>query len=299
MSDLIERATKAVDLFDAICNIHDPVVSAHDRRVRAMAKVLEATPANPAQVTDEPEALRKWREEQLDRVRDGSFLTAAIGAGGQAVAADAETLKARAASVLCEAGALCGWPAPNCNAREGAEALFKAGLLSQPHPADERVEGKPVELTYTNYRGETAKRTITPKRVWFGSTEWHTEPQWLLTAYDHDKQADRDFALCDFGAAALAHPVQPEWRPTHRHVKRGSEYMLLGIGKMQTSNWMDEQWSHEPQSGNPPQRTLDPVDMREVAIYRSEDGKLWVRSREEFEDGRFEALPAAPQPKGE
>lgn len=68
-------------------------------------------------------------------------LTAAIGAGGQAVAEDTETLKARAASVLCEAGALCGWPAPNCNAREGAEALFKAGLLaiSQPHHADERV----------------------------------------------------------------------------------------------------------------------------------------------------------------
>jgi len=99
--------------------------------------------------------------------------------------------------------------------------------------------------------------------------------------------------------SAIAHPVQPGWRPTHRHVKRGSEYTLLGIGKMQTSNWMDEQWSHEPQSGNPPQRTLDPVDMREVAIYRAEDGQLWVRPREEFEDGRFEAIPAAPQPKGE
>jgi len=43
-TDLIERATKAIDLFDAICNIHDPSVSAHDRRVRAMAKVLEAVP---------------------------------------------------------------------------------------------------------------------------------------------------------------------------------------------------------------------------------------------------------------
>jgi hypothetical protein len=95
-----------------------------------------------------------------------------------------------------------------------------------------------------------------------------------------------------------AHPVQPGWRPTHRHVKRGSEYMLVGFGKMQTSNWMDEQWSHEPQSGNPPQRTLDPVDMREVAIYRGEDGKLWVRPREEFEDGRFEVLRAAPLPGG-
>jgi hypothetical protein len=79
--------------------------------------------------------------------------------------------------------------------------LSVAPALSQPHPADERVEGKPVELSYTNYRGETARRTFTPKRVWFGSTEWHPEPQWLLTAYDHDKQADRDFALKDFGTA--------------------------------------------------------------------------------------------------
>lgn len=60
-------------------------------------------------------------------------------------------------------------------------------------------EGQPVTLTYTNWRGETAERTITPKRIWFGSTYWHPEPQWLLTAFDAEKQADRDFALRDFG----------------------------------------------------------------------------------------------------
>jgi hypothetical protein len=42
----------------------------------------------------------------------------------------AAEIKGRAASILCEAGALCGWPAPNCNAREGAEALYQAGLLA-------------------------------------------------------------------------------------------------------------------------------------------------------------------------
>lgn len=59
--------------------------------------------------------------------------------------------------------------------------------------------GNPITLTYTNYRGETSERTITPIRPWFGSTEWHPEPQWLLRAYDHDKRAERDFALKDFG----------------------------------------------------------------------------------------------------
>lgn len=58
----------------------------------------------------------------------------------------------------------------------------------------------PVTLSYRNYRGEVSERTITPKNIWFGATEWHPEPQWLLTAYDHDKQADRDFSLRDFGA---------------------------------------------------------------------------------------------------
>lgn len=64
---------------------------------------------------------------------------------------------------------------------------------------------EPVTLTYTNWRGETAARTLIPLYVWFGSTEWHPEPQWLLRATDIDKGAERDFALKDFGApAALA-----------------------------------------------------------------------------------------------
>lgn len=67
--------------------------------------------------------------------------------------------------------------------------------------SDEAVQAPhtPIELTYTNYRGETSQRRITPRSVYFGSTEWHPEPQWLLTAYDHDKQEYRAFALNDFG----------------------------------------------------------------------------------------------------
>ncbi|GGW24169.1 hypothetical protein GCM10011452_09550 [Gemmobacter lanyuensis] len=57
----------------------------------------------------------------------------------------------------------------------------------------------PVTLTYTNWKGETAQRRIIPRRIWWGSTAWHPEPQWILTALDVDKGEDRDFALKDFG----------------------------------------------------------------------------------------------------
>lgn len=66
-------------------------------------------------------------------------------------------------------------------------------MTAQPsvhHPEDLRV-------LYKNWRGETAERLIRPIKIWFGSTEWHPEKQWLLTALDIDKQVERDFALTD------------------------------------------------------------------------------------------------------
>lgn len=54
-----------------------------------------------------------------------------------------------------------------------------------------------VSITYTNWRGETTKRIIQPERIYFGKTQWHPEEQWLLRAFDQDKQAKRDFAMKD------------------------------------------------------------------------------------------------------
>lgn len=54
-----------------------------------------------------------------------------------------------------------------------------------------------VKILYTNWKGITSYRNIIPKEIEFKSTEWHKEEQWILDAFDVDKQADRGFALKD------------------------------------------------------------------------------------------------------
>ncbi|MDP8249593.1 hypothetical protein [Pseudochrobactrum saccharolyticum] len=94
--------------------------------------------------------------------------------------------------------------------------------------------------------------------------------------------------LEDLAAAIRALSAEPaqgdQWQPTHRHVKRGTEYHLIGTGKMQAEKWYEY----------PCERPVNSIDMQEVAIYRGDDGQLWVRPVAEFNDGRFEILPAAP-----
>lgn len=69
-----------------------------------------------------------------------------------------------------------------------------------------------VVIDYTNFRGERALRTITPADIDFFSNEWHPEPQWLLIAFDHEKQADRTFAMKDIHAW-MPVEVLPEHSP--------------------------------------------------------------------------------------
>ena len=58
-------------------------------------------------------------------------------------------------------------------------------------------EKQVVKILYTNWKGETAYRNIIPKNIEFKSTEWHKQEQWILNAFDVDKQADRSFAVKD------------------------------------------------------------------------------------------------------
>lgn len=58
-------------------------------------------------------------------------------------------------------------------------------------------EGNPVKIIYRNWKGVTGERTILPERIWWGSTEWHPEPQWMMRAFDLDKTEIRNFAMVD------------------------------------------------------------------------------------------------------
>jgi predicted DNA-binding transcriptional regulator YafY len=54
-----------------------------------------------------------------------------------------------------------------------------------------------VTFTYKNYRGETSVRLVRPIMVSFGTTAFHQESQWLLHAWDLNKDAERTFAMKD------------------------------------------------------------------------------------------------------
>ena len=52
-----------------------------------------------------------------------------------------------------------------------------------------------VSIDYTNWRGERSVRVVLPARMWWGKTEFHPTEQFLLHAFDIEKQSWRDFAM--------------------------------------------------------------------------------------------------------
>ncbi|MDO4282037.1 MAG: hypothetical protein Q4D02_00185 [Clostridia bacterium] len=58
-------------------------------------------------------------------------------------------------------------------------------------------EDKKVKILYKNWKGNVAYREIIPIKVEFKSTEWHKEEQWILEAFDIQKNDMRGFAMKD------------------------------------------------------------------------------------------------------
>ena len=65
------------------------------------------------------------------------------------------------------------------------------------------MQSQDVVIDYTNWRGRRRDRRIRPVRVWFGSTDWHKEDQWLLEAVDAENGLTKLFAMKDIH----------EWKP--------------------------------------------------------------------------------------
>ncbi len=93
------------------------------------------------------------------------------------------------------------------------QAMAEELLELRPKPI-ENVSDAKLRFFYKNYKGEEAWRSVIPIRIWFGTTEWHPEPGWLLRAIDTDKGAERDFAFSGIRSTyAGPFPVFEEGEP--------------------------------------------------------------------------------------
>lgn len=62
-------------------------------------------------------------------------------------------------------------------------------------PRAKEDEPKIVLIDYTNHAGVRSVREILPFEFHYMSNEWHPQPQWLLEAFDYDKDDVRYFAV--------------------------------------------------------------------------------------------------------
>ena len=77
-------------------------------------------------------------------------------------------------------------------------------------------------------------------------------------------------------------PMNPKVDSRWRHKKTGQDYIIVGVGRMQTKKWTTRVGTFTDI------QDLF-VDMEEVVIY-SDYKTFWVRPLDEFLDGRFEQL---------
>ena len=61
-----------------------------------------------------------------------------------------------------------------------------------------------------------------------------------------------------------------EFKPTHRHIKTGYEYQVIGTGRIKTN--------------------VPLFDMNTIKIYRDSDGKLYACDILDFNEGKFEEM---------
>lgn len=58
-------------------------------------------------------------------------------------------------------------------------------------------KGMTIQFDYINWQGVPASRKAEVQSIHYGETEYHPAPQWLMSAWDLEKQANRVFAMKD------------------------------------------------------------------------------------------------------
>lgn len=83
------------------------------------------------------------------------------------------------------------------------DGRFRAVPRSHPRALDVDISSLPeypekrINVEYRNWRGEVRNRELFTLTLWYGSTEYHPDIQWFLTAVAEDGKV-KDFALKDF-----------------------------------------------------------------------------------------------------
>lgn len=62
-------------------------------------------------------------------------------------------------------------------------------MLVQLHP------GAHLTCDYRNWHGDDRRRHIMVRNIYWGTTDFYREPQWLVACVDLEKQESRIFAL--------------------------------------------------------------------------------------------------------
>ena len=166
-----------------------------------------------------------------------------------------------------------------CNHRYDENSIRAALTAALPHLSAPCVVTKPVDVTAVRRQAhEEAAELLDQGFDMPVEKAWRNDGQPSKNdKCPHDKFMYEDCMICASAAirALSAEPAQGEqWQPTHRHVKRGTEYQRLGDAQVQCEDGL--------------------TDYELATVYVGSDGGLWVRRKSEFEDGRFAPLPAAP-----
>lgn len=69
----------------------------------------------------------------------------------------------------------------------------------------QEVDARSVRIRYKNWKGVERLRHILPIQCWYGATNWHPKPGWLLSAVDLEELEDRNFSIADI----------KEWQSVH------------------------------------------------------------------------------------